>query len=809
MINQTTQEQINTLISGRAPSCYFVEQKTAKLIAEKIVPYIEKKEHYSAYIDLCYGSGNLSLHLLDKLGFLDNDGNKLEDKVIIFNDKNKIIANGEISEFIVTSLQNYDVFTPEFTKYLNDDKFDLIIANFLISATANEAVGSIVFNDDKTSKLKSILTAYLADGGVFILFANDNDIGTVFNDWYIAKIHVNGMSKQINLITKQELPFLSGKYNNENIFTEPQEILATEQSYKSIDLLDSFAKMKNQAEQLANHLQVGFNHPNVSDNSFELPSQPIINIFFAENFEYKNIPNGMTQVPLNLILKGVPGTGKSRLINKIINNILKINDASRVLRVNIHSASSNADLMQGIGIATTKENNIQYLEKTGLILRHIENAIKRPDQDFVLVLEEIQENKLNELIGDLIYLIEKDKRTDITDILEKNKTHSFDNLTELVDELIKINRGKIPKVNYVDIPYLIDGKTESRKLIFPANLYVFCTSNYRDDKKIIEDNLLRRFTLLELYPKYAFGDNQFADSNVLEWLEKLNERIIFVMGENHETHPDRFMIGHAIFKGIHDKSKFAESLLKIVTEFKDIREIDFKIVKEILESSELPPIPLNISLNLSNYKALIDDLQNQAGFNNLFDENNYQSSDETDPDNYENDEKHIEQNGSSQSSNRNKDQQQWRTFYSNTKDLINNNKINIPERWKTKISTEDMDNLSTSEFITCAVKRGSGISSTILIKDDGVLYGLKKSGQQGSQYEESKWLANSKERIEEKFKIFANDKYKVNIETNYVWISFPAITNPEQLWEEIYSIEPVILELVEEYESSTKSNTNK
>ena len=86
-----------------------------------------------------------------------------------------------------------------------------------------------------------------------------------------------------------------------------------------------------------------------------------MNLEFSETkignpkFKYKNI-----------LLKGVPGTGKSRTIDNIITNHLNLkkeHHKSNVLRINIHSASSNADLMQGIGISSNENGNIEYKEK--------------------------------------------------------------------------------------------------------------------------------------------------------------------------------------------------------------------------------------------------------------------------------------------------------------------------------------------------------------------------------------------------------------------------------------------------------------
>ena len=140
-------------------------------------------------------------------------------------------------------------------------------------------------------------------------------------------------------------------------------------------------------------------------------------VSFMENKEIEKIKfsdeaKGNLAFPYkNILFKGVPGTGKSRAIDKIIEEHLDIKSKKEnILRVNIHSASSNSDLMQGIGISTNDKGNIKYSEKQGLILDIIKRATLHPKQPFVLILEEIQENSLNELIGDLIYLIEDDKR---------------------------------------------------------------------------------------------------------------------------------------------------------------------------------------------------------------------------------------------------------------------------------------------------------------------------------------------------------------------------------------------------------------
>jgi len=303
-----------------------------------------------------------------------------------------------------------------------------------------------------------------------------------------------------------------------------------------------------------------------------------------------------------LLLKGVPGTGKSRAIENIINDKLQLKKHKQnILRINIHSASSNADLMQGIGISST-DGKIEYKEKQGLILNFIEKATFNPNQPFVLVLEEIQENSLNELIGDLIYLIEDDKRAKGYEA--NDEAYGYQ---ELVEKIIADN----PETAYVEVPYLVNSSTEYRKMIMPDNLYIFCTSNYRDDKKVIEDNLLRRFEVLEIYPKYKkdIGES-FKSQDVSDFLEALNAKILKVLED--EIHPDRFLIGHSNWLKVESEEEFYRAFLKVVVEFKDIKEVEFSDFKEIVKD-----LPIKGELNFSSYKNLIEDLQTKAGYDFL------------------------------------------------------------------------------------------------------------------------------------------------------------------------------------------------
>lgn len=327
---------------------------------------------------------------------------------------------------------------------------------------------------------------------------------------------------------------------------------------------------------------------------------------------------------LNILLKGVPGTGKSWTIDE---HIKRMGIKENTLRINIHSASSNADLMQGIGVNLINNTTINYIEKTGLILNHIYKAICDPDHKYALILEEIQENSLNELIGDLIYLIENEKRISskyIKAIMDDNGYKSKElllnegksdskTIEDLIEEIVK-NNGEYDTesfqrmIHYVQMPQLVESKPNLKMMIIPDNLYIFCTTNYREDKKIIEDNLFRRFEVIDIFP-----DPSIVGNDVIEkFLKQLNNNIVEKMREVDNVHTDRYLIGHANWMKINDEKDFYRAFIKLINEFKEIREVEFVIFKDIIKGINMKT---SDKITNENQKNLQQDTENEQDRN--------------------------------------------------------------------------------------------------------------------------------------------------------------------------------------------------
>ena len=84
-----------------------------------ILKEYRKPENFNSYLDLCFGSGNLSVHVLEALGFFESEEAKIKDnRTVIFNDKNKF-ANWDLGRLIKgIKFIKKDVFTADFLKHI-------------------------------------------------------------------------------------------------------------------------------------------------------------------------------------------------------------------------------------------------------------------------------------------------------------------------------------------------------------------------------------------------------------------------------------------------------------------------------------------------------------------------------------------------------------------------------------------------------------------------------------------------------------------------------------------------------------------
>lgn len=180
--------------------------------------------------------------------------------------------------------------------------------------------------------------------------------------------------------------------------------------------------------------------------------------------------------------------------------------------------------------------------------------------------------RLNNLAINSVFDIVKSNENKIADSILDKSTDKKDNYVFIIDE---INRGNISKIfgelitliednkrdgaseaMKVTLPYKKDGELVSFSV--PDNVYIIGTMNTADRSiAAIDTALRRRFTFIEMMPDYEVLDgievkgkqnDEEYSINIAEMLKKMNERIAVLYDREHT-------IGHAYFMPLKNKEK--------------------------------------------------------------------------------------------------------------------------------------------------------------------------------------------------------------------------------------------------------------
>lgn len=266
---------------------------------------------------------------------------------------------------------------------------------------------------------------------------------------------------------------------------------------------------------------------------------------------WKNLKNGIYAFPpinkgdeicasetikiFNTVLYGPPGTGKTFEMQRIF---AQYGEDSRSM-VTFHQSYSYEEFIVGLTAKTDEEGKVIYEYKKGVFYNACETAAKLagytdladccqdtkesretrfaeiasdPSKQFLFCIDEINRANISSVFGDLISLIEEDKR-----LGTKN-------------EMI------------VKLPY--------NQALFgvPANLHLLGTMNTADRSiQILDTALRRRFHFRELMPNYDVIKNETA-RNILT---AINCRVRALLNKDRQ-------IGHSYFFSIPEESSDAE-----------------------------------------------------------------------------------------------------------------------------------------------------------------------------------------------------------------------------------------------------------
>ena len=108
----------------------------------------------------------------------------------------------------------------------------------------------------------------------------------------------------------------------------------------------------------------------------------------------------------NLILQGAPGVGKSFVAKRLAYLLLEQKDSSRIESVQFHQSYSYEDFVQGY----RPDGKGGFTLRDGVFHRFCEKAKLSPGGKHVFIIDEINRGNLSKILGELMLLIECDKR---------------------------------------------------------------------------------------------------------------------------------------------------------------------------------------------------------------------------------------------------------------------------------------------------------------------------------------------------------------------------------------------------------------
>ena len=240
----------------------------------------------------------------------------------------------------------------------------------------------------------------------------------------------------------------------------------------------------------------------------------------ATSAPVKNPPpdRDRNDLPLNLIIYGPPGTGKTReLITRYAPLFTDDDGSKRYIFTTFHPSYFYEDFIEGIrpSLADPESpSEIRYEIVDGVFKEACALAESEPTKIHAIFIDEINRGKIDSLFGDIISLLEDDKRDTVS----------------------------------VTLPY------SKKPFSVPSNLYIIGTMNTADRSiALLDVALRRRFSFLELPPSsLALQDMLEADGspggdvagvNLPKLLDALNERLEMMLGHDK-------LIGHGWLVGI-------------------------------------------------------------------------------------------------------------------------------------------------------------------------------------------------------------------------------------------------------------------
>lgn len=228
---------------------------------------------------------------------------------------------------------------------------------------------------------------------------------------------------------------------------------------------------------------------------------------FMNEKEYNMLLN-LLEHKKNIILQGSPGVGKTFMAKRLAYSIIRKKSRNQILSIQFHQSYSYEDFIEGI----RPNKDGEFVLSDGVFKEFVNKAKNDRDNKYYCIIDEINRGNLSKILGELMKLIESDKRD----------------------------------VESATLPY------SKQDFIVPNNIYIIGTMNTADRSlSMVDYALRRRFAFYHVSPafdkvefkNYLLLNNHLSETQVnkiCSKFSKLNSAIREDLGKG-------FEIGHSYF----------------------------------------------------------------------------------------------------------------------------------------------------------------------------------------------------------------------------------------------------------------------
>lgn len=208
--------------------------------------------------------------------------------------------------------------------------------------------------------------------------------------------------------------------------------------------------------------------------------------------------------------QGPPGVGKSFIAENLSFALMGTKNREALKRIQFHQSYSYEDFIQGY-----RPTDSGFILKDGVFTKFCNQAASDPNQIYVFVIDEINRGNLSKILGELMVLIEPDKRGP---------------------------KWEMP-LTYNEEPFYV-----------PDNLYILGMMNTADRSlSLVDYALRRRFSFMEIKPQFEstqfkeFMRSKGADDRLIDFIINSMRKLNDAIREDTISLGEGFCIGHSYF----------------------------------------------------------------------------------------------------------------------------------------------------------------------------------------------------------------------------------------------------------------------